>query len=137
MSVSYIISAVVLAIVLTSIAFVLIGKIEHKGRKINLNWLILMMLIASISILTMVLIYHGQNDLTLEDTKEAYNNGFEAGASSTQHTYPSNEEVEEWMSSTQEVIVSIHKDGSDPTIHIIDQQGDEWILIADEVNKNG
>ena len=137
MSVSYIISAVILAIVLTSIAFVLIGKIEHKNRHLNLNWFLLMITIALSCILTMVLIYHSQNDLTLEDTKEAYDNGYEAGVASEHHTYPSNEEVEEWMSSTQEVIVSTHKDGSDPTIHIIDQQGDEWILIADEVNQNG
>lgn len=137
MSVSYVISAIVLASIVASVVIVLIGKIEHKGRKINLNWLILMVAVALGCVLTMVLIYHGQNDLTLEDTKEAYDNGFEAGVSSTQHTYPSNEEVEEWMSSTQEVIVSTHKDGSDPTIHIIDQQGDEWILIADEVNQNG
>ena len=137
MSVSYIISAVILAIVLTSIAFVLIGKIEHKNRHLNLNWFLLMITIALSCILTMVLIYHSQNDLTLEDTKEAYDNGYEAGVASEHHTYPSNEEVEEWMSSTQEVIVSTHKDGSDPTIHIIDQQGDEWILIADEINQNG
>ena len=137
MSVSYITSAVILAIVLTSIAFVLIGKIEHKSRKLNINWFLLMITIALSCILTMVLIYHSQNDLTLEDTKEAYDNGYEAGVASEHHTYPSNEEVEEWMSSTQEVIVSTHKDGSDPTIHIIDQQGDEWILIADEVNQNG
>ena len=137
MSVSYIVSAIVLASIVASVIFVFIGKIEHKGRKINLNWLILMLAIALGCILTMVLIYHGQNDLTLEDTKEAYDNGFETGVSSTQHTYPSNEEVENWMASTQEVVISTHKDGSDPTIHIIDQQGDEWILIADEVNQNG
>lgn len=137
MSVSYIISAVVLAIVLTSIAFVLIGKIEHKGRKINLNWLILMMLIAAISILTMVLIYHGQHDITSETVQNAYEQGVEDGKTSEHHTYPSNEEVENWMSSTQEVIIGTHKDGSDPTIHIIDQNGDEWVLYADEVNKNG
>ena len=137
MTVSYIIAAIILAIVVTSIVFVTIGKIEHKGRKINLNWLILMLAIALGCILTMVLIYHGQNDLTLEDTKEAYDNGFEAGVSSTQHTYPSNEEVENWMASTQEVVISTHKDGSDPAIHIIDKNGDEWVLIVDEVNQNG
>lgn len=137
MSVSYIISAVVLASVLASIAFVLIGKIEHKNRHLNFNWFLLMITIALSCILTMVLIYHGQNDLTLEDTKEAYDNGYEAGVASEHHTYPSNEEVENWMSSTQKVVIGTHKDGSDPTIHIIDQQGDEWILIADEVNQNG
>lgn len=137
MSVSYIISAVVLAIVLTSIAFVLIGKIEHKSRKLNLNWFLLMITIALSCILTMVIIYHGQNDLTQQDIQNAYEQGVEDGKTSEHHTCPSNEEVEEWMSSTQEVIISTHKDGSDPTIHIIDQQGDEWILIADEVNQNG
>lgn len=120
MSVSYIVASIILAVVLASILFVFIGKIEHKGRKINLNWLILMIAIVLGCILTMVIIYHGQNDLTQQDIQNAYEQG-----------------VEEWMSSTQEVIVSTHKDGSDPTIHIIDQQGDEWILIADEVNQNG
>ena len=137
MSVSYIISAVVLASIVASIAFVIIGKIEHKGRKINLNWFFLMTTIALSCILTMVLIYHGQNDLTLSDTQEAYNNGYEAGVSDTQHTYPSNEEVEEWMASTEEVIISTHEDGSDPTIHIIDKGGNEWILIADAIETNG
>ena len=137
MSVSYVVASIVLASIVASVVFVLIGKIEHKSRKLNINWFLLMALIAISCVLCMVVIYHSENDLTLEDTKEAYGNGYEAGVASEHHTYPSNEEVEEWMSSTQEVIVSAHKDGSDPTIHIIDQQGDEWILIADEVNKNG
>ena len=137
MSVSYIIAAVVLALVFTSVVFVLIGKIERKNRKINLNWLILMLLIATISILTMVLIYHGQNDLTVEDLKIAYNNGYKDGKAEAAHTLPSNEEVENWLSSTEEVIISTHKDGSDPAIHIIDQNGEEWVLVADEITNNG
>lgn len=136
MNTLYIILAVVIASIIAFSTFVVIGSIE-KHKHININWVLLMLIVILSCSLAMVVIYHSENDLTLEDTKEAYNNGFEAGASSTQHTYPSNEEVEEWMSSTQEVIVSTHKDGSDHTIYIIDQQGDEWILIADEVNKNG
>lgn len=130
MSTLYVILGVVIASIVASIAFVVIGAIE-KHRHVNVNWVLLMVAIILGCSLAMVAIYHSENDLTLEDTKEAYDNGFSAGVESTQHTYPSNEEVEEWMSSTQEVIVSTHKDGSDPTIHIIDQQGDEWILIAD------
>lgn len=133
MSVSYIISAVVLAIVLTSIAFVLIGKIEHKSRKLNFNWLLLMMLIAISCVLTMVIIYHGQNDLTAEDIQVAYDKGYEDGKSSASHTLPSNEEMEEWFSSTQEVVVGTN--GSDYAVHIIDGQGEEWVLYADEVEK--
>ena len=130
MSVSYIISAVVLAIVITSIAFVLIGKIEHKNRHLNLNWFLLMITIALSCILTMVLIYHGQNDLTLEDTKEAYDNGYEAGVESATHTIPTNEEMEEWFSSTQEVVVGTNE-GGDTAVHIIDGNGEEWVLFAD------
>lgn len=136
MSTLYVILGVVIASIVAFSVFVIIGAIEKK-KHININWVILMIAIILGCSLAMVVIYHNENDLTLEDTKEAYDNGYEAGVSSTQHTYPSNEEVEEWMSSTQEVIISTHKDGSDPTIHIIDQQGDEWILIADEVNQNG
>lgn len=132
MSVSYTISAVVLAIVLASVAFVLIGKIEHKSRKLNLNWFLLMITIALSCILTMVLIYHGQNDLTLEDTKEAYDNGYEAGVASEHHTIPNNEEMENWFSSTQKVVVGTNE-GGDTAVHIIDGNGDEWVLYADSI----
>ena len=130
MSVSYIISAVVLASVIASVAFVLIGKIEHKSRKLNLNWFLLMITIALSCILTMVLIYHGQNDLTLEDTKEAYDNGYEAGVASEHHTIPNNEEMENWFSSTQKVVVGTNE-GGDTAVHIIDGNGEEWVLFAD------
>ena len=131
MSVSYIISAVVLAIVLASIAFVIIGKIEHKGRKINLNWFFLMTTIALSCILTMVLIYHSQNDLTLSDTQEAYNNGYKAGVADTQHTTPSNDEMEAWFSATQDVVIGTN--GTDYAVHIIDGNGEEWVLYADNI----
>lgn len=130
MSVSYIISAVVLASIIASVAFVLIGKIEHKSRKLNINWFLLMITIALSCILTMVLIYHGQNDLTLEDTKEAYDNGYEAGVASEHHTIPTNEEMEEWFSSAQEVVVGTNE-GGDTAVHIIDGNGEEWVLFAD------
>lgn len=134
MSVSYIVASVVLAIVLTSIAFVFVGKIEHKGRKINLNWLILMMLIAAISILTIVLIYHGQHDITSETVQNAYEQGVEDGKASEHHDYPSNEEVENWFSKTEKVIVGTN--GEDSAVHIIDGQGEEWVLYVDEtINK--
>jgi predicted PurR-regulated permease PerM len=130
MSVSYIVASIVLAIVLTSIAFVLIGKIEHKGRKINLNWLILMMLIATISILTMVLIYHAQHDISEDAVQNAYEQGVADGKSSATHTLPTNEEMEEWFSSTQEVVVGTNE-GGDVAVHIIDGNGEEWVLFAD------
>ena len=133
MSVSYIVASVILAIVFTSIVFVLIGKIEHKSRKLNINWFLLMMLIAISCVLTMVLIYHAENDLTLADTQEAYDNGFEAGVASEHHTMPSNDEMEAWFSATQNVVIGTN--GTDYAVHIIDGNGEEWVLYADEVEK--
>lgn len=136
MSTLYVVLAVIIGVIVATIIFVVVGAVEHH-KKVNLNWLVLMTAIILGCALVMVLIYHSQHDLTTADIQQSYDRGYEDGKASEHHTYPSNEEVEEWVSSTQEVIVSTHKDGSDPTIHIIDQQGDEWILIADEVNKNG
>ena len=130
MSVSYVVASIILAVVLTSVVFVLIGRVEHKGRKINLNWLILMMLIATISILTMVLIYHGQHDITSEAIQNAYEQGVEDGKASEHHTIPSNEEMENWFSSTQKVVVGTNE-GGDTAVHIIDGNGEEWVLFAD------
>lgn len=136
MSTLYVVLAVIIGVIVATTTFVVVGAIEKK-KHINVNWVVLMTAIVLACSLVLVLIYHNQHDLTLEDTQEAYDNGFSAGVESTQHTYPSNEEVENWMASTKEVIISTHKDGSDPTIHIIDSNGEEWILIADEVNQNG
>lgn len=133
---TYIICAIIVSIILTSIAFVIIGKVEHPTRHINLNWAIFMITIILACVLTMVVIYHNQHDITPADMQASYEQGVEDGKSSATHTYPSNEEVEEWMSSTQEVVISTHEDGSDPTIHIIDKGGDEWILIADAIETN-
>lgn len=136
MSTLYVVLAVVIGVIVATTTFVVVGAIEKK-KHINVNWVVLMTAIVLACSLAMVLIYHHQNDLTIADTKEAYDNGFSAGVESTQHTYPSNEEIEEWMASTKEVVISTHKDGSDPAIHIIDSNGEEWVLIADEVNQNG
>ena len=134
MSVSYIVCAIILAIILTSITFVIIGKIEHKHRKINLNWLILMIAIALGCVLTMVIIYHSQHDLTQQDIQASYNQGVEDGKASEHHDYPSNEEVENWFSKTEKVIVG--SNGEDSAVHIIDGQGEEWVLYVDEtINK--
>ena len=134
MSTLYIVLAVIIGLVVASTTFVVVGAIEKK-KHINVNWLLLMTTVILACVLAMVLIYHSENDKEVAQT--SYNNGYEDGVADTQHTYPSNEEVEEWMASTQEVIISTHKDGSDPAIHIIDKNGDEWVLIADEVNQNG
>ena len=129
MSTLYIILAVIIGLVVASTTFVVVGAIEKK-KHINVNWVVLMTAIVLACSLALVLIYHNQHDLTLEDTQQAYDNGYEAGVTDTQHTIPSNEEMENWFSSTQEVVVGTNE-GGDTAVHIIDRNGEEWVLFAD------
>ena len=129
----YVISAIIFAIVLASIAIVAINGID-RNKRINLNWLVLMVAIALGCALIMVVIYHNQHDLTQQDIQASYNQGVEDGKTSEHHDYPSNEEVENWFSKTEKVIVGTN--GEDTAVHIIDGQGEEWVLYVDEtINK--
>lgn len=134
MSILYIVFAIIVAIVITSVIFVIIGKVEHKHRHLNINWLVMMTAIILACTLAMVLIYHNQHDITSEDVQSAYEQGVEDGKTSEHHDYPSNEEVENWFSKTEKVIVGTN--GEDSAVHIIDGQGEEWVLYVDEtINK--
>lgn len=130
MSTLYVILGVIISTIVAFSAFVIIGAVE-KHRHVNVNWVILMTTIILGCSLAMVLIYHAENDLTIADTKQAYDNGYETGVADTKHTLPSNEEMENWFSSTKEVVVG--SNGSDYAVHIIDGNGEEWVLYADEV----
>lgn len=129
MSTLYVVLAVIIGIIVATITFVVIGAIE-KHRKVNINWAILMIAIVLACILAMVLIYHNQHDLTQQDIQQSYEQGYKDGKSSVQHTLPTNEEMENWFSSTQEVVVGTNE-GGDTAIHIIDGNGEEWVLFAD------
>ena len=134
MSILYIVFAIIVAIVIASVIFVIIGKVEHKHRHLNINWLVMMTAIILACTLAMVLIYHNQHDITSEDVQSAYEQGVEDGKTSEHHDYPSNEEVENWFSKTEKVIVGTN--GEDSAVHIIDGQGEEWVLYVDEtINK--
>ena len=134
MSILYIVFAIIVAIVITSVIFVIIDKVEHKHRHLNINWLVMMTAIILACTLAMVLIYHNQHDITSEDVQSAYEQGVEDGKTSEHHDYPSNEEVENWFSKTEKVIVGTN--GEDSAVHIIDGQGEEWVLYVDEtINK--
>lgn len=126
---AYIIAAVIIAVVITTIIFVVVGAVEHH-KKVNLNWLLLMATIILGCTLAMVLIYHSQHDLTQQDIQQSYEQGYEDGKAAEQHTLPTNEEMEEWFSSTKEVVVGSNE-GGDTAVHIIDGNGEEWVLFAD------
>lgn len=134
MSILYIVFAIIVAIVITSVIFVIIGKVEHKHRHLNINWLVMMTAIILACTLAMVLIYHNQHDITSEDVQSAYEQGVEDGKTSEHHDYPTNEEMEQWFSKIEKVIVGTN--GEDSAVHIIDGQGEEWVLYVDEtINK--
>lgn len=126
----YVILGIVIAVIIASITFVIIGAIE-RHKKVNLNWLLLMTAIVLACTLCMVLIYHNQHDLTQQDIQQSYEQGYEDGKSSVQHTLPTNEEMEEWFSSTQKVVIGTNE-GGDVAVHIIDGTGNEWVLVADK-----
>ena len=127
---TYIVCAIIIASILSFVVFVVIGAIEHK-KHININWLLLMATIVLSCSLVMVIIYHSQHDLTAEDVQTSYNQGYEDGKSSKHHTLPTNSEMEEWFSSTKEVVVGENEDG-DKAVHIIDSNNNEWVLVADK-----
>lgn len=126
----YVILGVIVAIIFTTIIFVVVGAIE-KHKKLNINWLLLMATIILSCILVMVVIYHNQHDITPADVQASYNQGVEDGKSSASHTIPTNEEMEQWFSSTKEVVVGTNS--SDYAVHIIDHAGEERVLYANEV----
>lgn len=126
----YVISAIIFAIVLASIVIVAINGID-RNKRINLNWLVLMVAIALGCALIMVVVYHNQHDLTAFDIQTSYDRGYEDGVADTHHTIPTNEEMEEWFTSTKEVTVSSNE-GGDVAVHIIDGTGNEWVLVADK-----
>lgn len=130
MSTLYVVLAVIVGIIVATITFVVIGAIE-KHRKVNINWAILMIAIVLACILAMVLIYHNQHDIAPADVQASYNQGVKDGKASAQHTIPTNEEMEEWFSSTKEVIVGSNE-GGDKAVHIIDGNNNEWVLVVDK-----
>lgn len=128
MNTLYIILAIIIASIIAFSTFVVIGAIE-KHRKININWVLLMTAIILGCVLVMVLIYHNQHDKEVAQT--SYDRGYEDGVADTHHTIPTNEEMEEWFTSTKEVTVSSNESG-DVAVHIIDGTGNEWVLVADK-----
>ena len=59
---------------------------------------------------------------TNEDVTGAYNAGYDAGVEDSYTT------TEDWFSNLQNVTIS--EDGT--TIHLIDGNGEEWILVSDD-----
>lgn len=124
-------SVVVIAISLTiiMIAYGIIINIEAIAHKKNMNprAMLVLMVIITIGILTLICnIDYSKSTpakvYTEEDLTGSYNAGYDKGIEEAYAT------TEDWFSNLQNVTIS--EDNS--TIHLIDSNGEEWVLVSDD-----
>ena len=124
---SAIIIVVCLAIVMVAYGVIInIEAIVHK-KSMNPRAMFIIMAILAISVITLICnIDYSKSTpaevYTNEDVTGAYNAGYDAGVEEAYTT------TEDWFSNLQNV--TIGEDNS--TIHLIDGNGEEWILVSDD-----
>lgn len=124
---SAIIIVVCLAIVMVAYGVIInIEAIVHK-KSMNPRAMLVLMVIITIGILTLICnIDYSKSTpaevYTKEDVTGAYNAGYDAGIEDSYTT------TEDWFSNLQSI--TIGEDNS--TIHLIDGNGEEWVLVSDD-----
>ena len=120
---------VVVFLAIVMIAYGVIINIEAIAHKKNMNPRAMLIIMAILAISTIVLICNidysksiPADVYTNEDVTGAYNAGYDKGY---EEAYIS---TENWFSGLQSVTIS--EDGT--TIHLIDENGEEWILVSDD-----
>lgn len=124
---SVVMVAISLAIVM--IAYGVIINIEAIAHKKSMNPRAMFIIMAILAISVVVLICNIDYSksvpaeiFTNEDVTGAYNAGYDKGVEETYTT------TEDWFSNLQNVTIS--EDNS--TIHLIDSNGEEWVLVSDD-----
>lgn len=124
---SVVMVAISLAIIMIAYGIIInIEAIVHK-KSMNPRAMLVLMVIITIGILTLICnIDYSKSTpaevYTKEDVTGAYNAGYDAGIEDS-YTI-----TEEWFSNLQSVTIS--EDNS--TIHLIDSNGEEWVLVSDD-----
>ena len=124
---SVVIIAISLAIIMIAYGIIInIEAIAHK-KSMNPRAMLVLMVIITIGILTLICnIDYSKSTpaevYTKEDVTGAYNAGYDAGIEDSYTT------TEDWFSNLQSV--TIGEDGT--TIHLIDGNGEEWVLVSDD-----
>lgn len=124
---SVVMVAISLAIVMVAYgAIINIEAIVHK-KAMNPRAMFIIMAILAISIITLIcnIDYNKSTPAevyTEEDLTGAYNTGYDKGIEEAYTT------TEDWFSNLQSVTVG--EDNS--TIHLIDGNGEEWVLVSDD-----
>lgn len=124
---SVVMVAISLAIIMIAYGIIInIEAIVHK-KSMNPRAMLVLMVIITIGILTLICnIDYSKSTpaevYTKEDVTGAYNAGYDAGIEDSYTT------TEDWFSNLQSI--TIGEDNS--TIHLIDSNGEEWVLVSDD-----
>ena len=124
---SVVIIAISLAIIMIAYGIIInIEAIAHK-KSMNPRAMLVLMVIITIGILTLICnIDYSKSTpaevYTEEDLTGSYNAGYDKGIEEAYAT------TENWFSNLQSV--TIGEDGT--TIHLIDGNGEEWVLVSDD-----
>ena len=120
---------VVIALSIVMIAYGVIINIEAIAHKKSMNPRAMLIIMAILAISVIVLIcnidYNKSTPAevyTEEDITGSYNAGYDKGYEEAYAT------TEDWFSNLQNVTIS--EDGT--TIHLIDDNGEEWVLVSDD-----
>ena len=124
---SVVIIAISLAIIMIAYGIIInIEAIAHK-KSMNPRAMLIIMAILAISVITLICnIDYSKSTpaevYTKEDLTGSYNAGYDKGVEEAYTT------TENWFSNLQSV--TIGEDNS--TIHLIDGNGEEWVLVSDD-----
>ena len=124
---SVVIIAISLAIIMIAYGIIInIEAIAHK-KSMNPRAMFIIMAILAISVIVLICnIDYSKSTpaevYTKEDVTGAYNAGYDAGIEDSYTT------TEDWFSNLQSI--TIGEDNS--TIHLIDSNGEEWVLVSDD-----
>lgn len=124
---SVVIIAISLAIIMIAYGIIInIEAIAHK-KSMNPRAIFIIMAILAISVITLICNIDYSKSVPAEifaneDVTGAYNAGYDKGVEETYTT------TEGWFSNLQSV--TIGEDGT--TIHFIDGNGEEWVLVSDD-----
>ena len=124
---SVVMVAISLAIVMVAYGVIINIEAIARNKSMNPRAMFIIMAILAISIITLIcnIDYNKSTPAevyTEEDLTGAYNTGYDKGVEEAYTT------TENWFSNLQSVTVG--EDNS--TIHLIDGNGEEWVLVSDD-----
>lgn len=124
---SIVVVVVCLAIVMVAYGVIInIEAIAHK-KSMNPRAMFIIMAILAISVITLICNIDYSKSIpaevyTNEDLTGSYNAGYDKGYEEAYAT------TEDWFANLQSVIIGT----DDTTIHLVDSNGEEWVLVSDD-----